>query len=164
MKTLYLLRHAKSSWGEPGLRDFDRPLNARGREAASLVGSYVGRKNLRPDLLLVSPATRARETAVLVAASAGLTPGLLLYDERIYEADAARLLAVVSSVEDSARAAMLVGHNPGLEDVLALLSGEARPMPTAALACLALDVGKWDEARPGAGRLEWLVTPQDLDE
>jgi phosphohistidine phosphatase len=164
MKTLYLLRHAKSSWGEPGLRDFDRPLNERGREAAALVGRHVVEKKMRPDLLLVSPATRARQTAVLVAESAGLPPGLLFYDERIYEADAARLLTVVSSVRASARAVMLVGHNPGMEELLRLLSGEARHMPTAALACVTLDVGKWDKARAGAGRLEWFIRPKELGE
>ncbi len=162
MKTLYLLRHAKSSWGEPHLRDFDRPLNARGREAAPLVGRFVGRQKIRPDLLLVSPAQRARQTAALVAESAGLPPELLVYDERIYEADVARLLAVISSAEGSARAVMLVGHNPGLEQLLSLLSGEARHMPTAALACLTLDIEEWNEARAGAGRLEWFVTPKDL--
>jgi phosphohistidine phosphatase len=162
MKTLYLLRHAKSSWGEPNLRDFDRPLNARGREAASRVGSFVGQQKIRPDLLLVSPAERARQTAVLVVASAGLPSGLLLYDERIYEADASRLLAVISSVRGAARAVMLVGHNPGLEQLLLLLGGEARHMPTAALACVTLDVGEWDEVRAGVGRLGWFVRPKEL--
>jgi phosphohistidine phosphatase len=161
MKTLYLLRHAKSSWKEPGLEDFDRPLNRRGREAAPLVGRYIRKQGLRVDLLLSSPAARARQTAALVHEAARLTAELL-DDERIYEADAARLLEVVEQAPESADALMLVGHNPGMEELLKLLTGEAREMSTATLACVALDVEKWSKARAGAGRLEWLVRPKEL--
>jgi phosphohistidine phosphatase len=161
MKTLYLLRHAKSSWKEPGLPDFERPLNGRGREAARLVGQLIGKKKLRPDLLLSSPAERARQTAALVAESAGLASGLR-FDERIYEADATRLLEVATQIEDSVGVAMLVGHNPGMEEFLTLLTGEVRPMPTAALACVTLDVEKWGKVRERAGRLDWFTKPKDL--
>src|ERR1700755_2992424 len=135
MKTLYLLRHAKSSWKEPGLQDFDRPLNSRGKEAAPLVGRYVAKSKLRVDLLICSPAERARRTAALVKESAGLNAETL-YDERVYEADAARLVEVVSQADESADALMLVGHNPGMGELLTPLTGEARRGSTAALACL----------------------------
>lgn len=161
MKTLYLLRHAKSSWKDPGLQDFDRPLNGRGREAAPLVGRLIRKRKLRVELLLSSPAARARQTAALVKESAGLTADLF-YDERIYEADAARLLDVVTQASESADALMLVGHNPGMEELLTFLTGEERRMQTAALACVALDVEKWSKVRAQAGRLEWLVRPKEL--
>ena len=161
MKALYLLRHAKSSWKEPGLQDFERPLNRRGREAAPLVGRFIRKGGLHVDLLLSSPATRARQTAALVKESAGLTAEML-YDERIYEADAGRLLEVVREAAASADALMLVGHNPGMEELLELLTGERQEMPTAALACVSLDVKKWGKVRAGAGRLEWLVRPKEL--
>ncbi|HEX6183201.1 MAG TPA: histidine phosphatase family protein [Pyrinomonadaceae bacterium] len=161
MKALYLLRHAKSSWKEPGLQDFDRPLNNRGREAAPLVGQLIRKGKLRIDLLLSSPAVRARQTAALVKEAAGLSAELL-YDERIYEADAERLLEVVRQAADSVDVLMLVGHNPGMEELLKLLTGEEEQMPTAALACVALDVEKWSKVREGAGRLEWLVRPKEL--
>jgi phosphohistidine phosphatase len=161
MKTLYLLRHAKSSWKEPDLQDFDRPLSGRGREAAPLVGKFIRKRRLGVDLVLCSPAERARQTAALVKESAGLAAGLL-YDERIYEADAARLLEVVSQAAEAADSLLLVGHNPGLEELLTFLTGEERRLPTAALACVALGVEKWGKARAGAGRLEWLVRPKDL--
>ena len=163
MKTLYLLRHAKSSWKDPEQQDFDRPLNGRGREAAPLVGRLIRRRNLRVDLLLSSPAERARQTAALVKESAGLSAELL-FDERIYEADAARLLEVVTQSAGPADALMLVGHNPGLEELLTFLTGEERSLPTAALACVALDVEKWGKVRARAGRLEWLVRPKELAE
>jgi phosphohistidine phosphatase len=163
MKTLYILRHAKSSWRDQGLEDFDRPLNGRGSEAAPLVGRFVGKKKLRVDLMLSSPAVRARQTAALVREAAALSAELL-YDERIYEADAARLLEVVSQAAETADALMLVGHNPGMEGLIKLLTGEERQMPTAALACVTLDVEKWGEVRAGAGRLEWLVRPKELSE
>jgi len=163
MKTLYLLRHAKSSWKDPELQDFDRPLNGCGREAAPLVGRLIRKKKLKVDLMLSSPAARARQTATLVKESAGLSADLL-YDERIYEADAARLLEVVMQAAESADSLMLVGHNPGMEELLTLLTGEGQAMPTAALACVALDVEKWMKARAQAGRLEWLVRPKELAE
>jgi phosphohistidine phosphatase len=163
MKTLYLLRHAKSSWKDPSLQDFDRPLNRRGREAAPLVGRFIRKRKLRVDLILSSPAARARQTAALVKEAAGLQADLL-FDERIYEAGAAALLEVVTQAAESADALMLVGHNPGTEELLTFLTGEERRMPTAALACVALDVEKWGKARARAGRLEWLVRPKELAE
>lgn len=163
MKTLYLLRHAKSSWKDPELQDFDRPLNERGREATPLVGRFIRKSKLRVDLLLSSPAARARQTADLVKESAGLSAELL-YDERIYEADAVALLEVVTQAAESADALMLVGHNPEMEELLTLLTGEEQRMPTATLACVALDVDKWGKTRARTGRLEWLVRPKELAE
>ena len=161
MKTLLLLRHAKSSWDDPALRDFERPLNERGLHAAPLVGRFIARRKLRPDLVLSSPAERARQTAALVAEAARLAAPLR-FDERIYEATPARLVEVVSQVEESVATLLLVGHNPGMEELIELLTGETRRMPTAALARLALDTDKWARLREGTGRLEELIKPKDL--
>jgi phosphohistidine phosphatase len=157
------MRHAKSSWGDPSLADFERPLGERGLKAAPLVGRFMRRRRLRPDLVLCSPAERARQTAALVLESAGLAAPLR-YDERIYEATPARLVEVVSQAEEGVGELLLVGHNPGLEGLLELLAGESRRMPTAALARVLLDVEKWGKAREGAGRVELFVTPKDLDD
>ena len=162
MKRLLLLRHAKSSWGDPALADFDRPLNKRGLHAAPLVGRHMRHRKVRPDLILCSPAERARRTAALVAEAAGLEAPLR-YDERIYEATAADLSSVISGAGEGTRELLLVGHNPGLEELLELLTGESRRMPTAALACIALDVETWDQLGPSAGRLEWHVKPKELE-
>ncbi|PYS82450.1 MAG: hypothetical protein DMF67_12880 [Acidobacteria bacterium] len=161
MKRLLLMRHAKSSWGDGSLADFDRPLNERGLKAAPLVGRFMRKQKLRPDLILCSPAERARQTVSLVVEAAGLGVPLR-YDERIYEATSARLVEVVSQIEEDAGEAMLVGHNPGLEVLLERLTGESRRMPTAALARVALDVEKWSKVHDGAGRVELFVKPREL--
>ena len=155
------MRHAKSSWADGSLADFDRPLNERGRKAAPLVGRFMRRQRLRPDLILCSPAERARQTATLVAEAAALAAPLR-YDERIYEATPMRLAEVVSQVEEGAGELLLVGHNPGLEGLLELLTGESQHMPTAALARLLLDIEKWGRLREGAGRVELFVRPKEL--
>lgn len=161
MKTILLLRHAKSSWKDATKSDFERPLNGRGLKAAPLIGRFLRRKKIRPDLILSSPAERARQTTALVIEAAKLG-GELRYDERIYEASAARLLEIISQIEESVKVALLVGHNPGLEELLARLTGENRSLPTAALVCLGLEIEKWNRARDHSGRLEWIVKPKEM--
>jgi phosphohistidine phosphatase len=161
MKTLLLLRHAKSSWKDGAEKDFDRPLNQRGLKAAPAIGRMISKRKLKPDLVLSSPAERARQTTQLVIAAAAMKTELR-YDERIYEATGARLFEIVTQIEDDANLAMLVGHNPGLEELLEMLTGEAHRLATAALVCIELDIDKWSKCRAGAGRRQWLVKPKDL--
>lgn len=161
MKTLLLLRHAKSSWENADQKDFDRPLNNRGLKAAPAVGRFLRGQKEQPQLIISSPAERARQTTSLVREAAGLTADLR-YDERIYEASVERLMEVVSQIEDAREVVMLVGHNPGFEALLEQLTGETQRMPTAALACLELDVDKWSKVRENTGRLKWLVKPKEL--
>ena len=161
MKKLLLLRHAKSSWDDASLADFDRPLNGRGRRAAPLMGDFMREKQLRPDLVISSPAARARETVALVLEAARLETELR-YDERIYEATVGRLLEVISEIGDDKQEVMLVGHNPGFENLLERLTGESLRVPTAALARVALDADGWTDAGARGGRLEWLVKPKEL--
>jgi phosphohistidine phosphatase len=161
MKTLFLLRHAKSSWKDVSLPDFERPLNERGRRAAPLIGKYMRKQKLHPDLILCSTAKRARQTIALVVKAAAFKTELR-YDERIYEASLARLLLLVSQLDDAADKAMLVGHNPGFEELLESLTGQVRRMPTAALAHITLNVERWTDAREQSGELIRLVRPKDL--
>lgn len=161
MKTLLLLRHAKSSWKDGDAKDFDRPLNQRGLKAAPAIGRLIRKRKLQPDLVLSSPAERARQTTQLVIEAAGLKTELR-YDERIYEASVARLLGVVSELDDEAGIVMLVGHNPGFEELVEVLTSEAHRLPTAALACIELDIEKWNKVKADTGRLEWLVKPKEL--
>ena len=161
MKTLLLLRHAKSSRDDTALRDFDRPLNDRGKDDAKLIGRFIRESSITPDLVISSPAKRATKTTELVLKSAGLNINVA-FDERIYEADVHRLLAVVSQIEPAASVVMLVGHNPGFEDLVEVLAGRTTSVPTASLAQIDLTVEEWNEVRAGAGKLKWLVTPKDL--
>lgn len=161
MKTLLVLRHAKSSWVEAGLSDFERPLNERGRRDAPRMGRLLRKRALRPDLILCSPAERTRQTAALLTSAAGLDAEPR-YDERIYEASAGRLIDVLSEVEAEAESVLLVGHNPGAEKLIEVLTGERERMTTAALARVALDIDAWDKVGVGVGRLEWVVRPKEL--
>jgi phosphohistidine phosphatase len=161
MKTLLLLRHAKSDWHDPGLKDFDRPLNKRGQKAAPAVGNFLKQQKVKPQLILSSPAERARQTTSLVMESARLRVDLR-YDERLYGASLERLLEVLSQIEDTAAVVMMVGHNPGLEELLEHLTGDGQRMPTATLACLNLNIEKWGKVKEKSGVLEWLVKPRDL--
>lgn len=145
--TLVLLRHAKSDWSG-GHDDLDRPLGGRGRRQAPDAGRWLA-THLGPlDLAVVSPARRTRSTWDLVAAELAEPPAALV-DDRVYAATEQDLLALVRGLPEDASTAVLVGHNPGLEDLVALLTGEWVTMPTAALAVLALP-GPWSDAAPSS--------------
>ena len=163
MRTLYLLRHAKSSWKDETLRDFDRPLKGRGRRAAEQMGQVLAEEKLKSPLVISSPAVRARETTELVLESAGfgIEPRL---EERIYEADVRTLVEIVRSIPAASDTAIMVGHNPGFENLLSYFTGENRHMPTCALAKIEFDAASWSEVSEETGRLELFVTPKDLEE
>ena len=160
MKTLLLLRHAKSSWDDTSLPDFERPLNERGRRAAPVIGEFMCKQRLFPDLVISSPAKRARETIALVLDAAGIRTEVR-YDASIYEASVEHLVEIIAQIEDDKTGAMLVGHNPGMENLLKRLTGKSDHMPTAALARIILDTNSWNEA-PMKGKLEWLVNAKEL--
>jgi phosphohistidine phosphatase len=161
MKTLLLLRHAKSSWKDQDLADFERPLNDRGRKAAESVGNFLAREDVNIDLVISSPAVRARQTIELVLRAANRSPELR-FDQRIYEASPARLLEITSQIEDDRKSVLLVGHNPGMEELLALLVGVEQHMPTASLAKIALSSKKWDKIVAEKGVLESFVHAKEL--
>ncbi len=170
MKRLYLLRHAKSSWKEPGLSDFERPLKRRGREACATMADYMARHGIAPDLVLCSPALRAMETLGLIAGHLGRELDTD-FRERLYLASATQLLAEVRGLDDAIEASMVVGHNPGLADLArglatsgepAALAALAAKVPTAALASFDLDCQHWAQAAPGTAHLSAYATPKGL--
>jgi phosphohistidine phosphatase len=172
MKRLSLLRHAKSSWDDPVERDFDRPLNGRGHRAAQRMGKYLREKGLRFDRSIASPALRIRQTIEGLEGTMGdrLHPD---WDRRIYMASAATLFEIVQETDDSVGHLLLIGHNPGLEDLVLLATRDEsdglrqeveQKYPTATLATLDYDCDTWrgvSEDRPG--RLVCFVRPRDLD-
>jgi len=161
MRILYLLRHAKSSWKDASLSDFERPLKERGREAAEQMGVFLASKKATVSALIVSPAVRTRQTIEIVLRHVplGVEPQ---FDQRIYEASLSTLVQVVSEIADDKQSAMVVGHNPGMEEMLAFLTHETRHMPTGAVARITLDCASWKEAGRGTGKLDWFVAPKDL--
>jgi phosphohistidine phosphatase len=163
MKHILLLRHAKSSWDEDGLPDIDRPLAPRGEKDAPRIGKALRRQEPRPDCILSSTALRARQTVerLIEAADLSLKPKFL---SNLYAASSNEILEIVRSLPDSCSCALLVGHNPGFEEVVERLTGQLEPMPTAALACIALDISRWKDVKDGKGRLSWKLTPKHLED
>ena len=172
MKTLTLLRHAKSSWDDPVARDFDRPLNGKGQRAALAVGRYMRGEGMAFDHVVASPAARIVETVEQIEAGYGseLAPA---WDRRIYLASAASLLDIIHELPPGAGSVLLIGHNPGLEDlILALIPDRAgdelrdsveEKFPTAAIAVMTFDVAEWSSIRADGGMLVRFTRPRDLD-
>ena len=160
-RTLYLLRHAKSSWKDASLRDFNRPLKARGRDAAKQIGKRLASEKPQPVLVVCSPAARTRETAHIVLKHSNLKAGVT-FEKRIYEASLRDLLQVVSDIPDDKQVVMMIGHNPGFEELVAYLSGEHLHLTTCALAKIKLGVASWKDVKAGEGTLQWFITPKEL--
>jgi phosphohistidine phosphatase len=152
-----VVRHAKSAWPD-GVPDAERPLNPRGRRDAPAAGRWVRDHSGHLDAVVCSPATRTRQTWRLIAAELGGPPEPVV-DDRVYEAGVDSLLAVVRGLPADAGTALLVGHNPGVADLVAALTGEEPEMKTSAIAVVELG-GSWGEAGPGRGRLADHVTPR----
>jgi phosphohistidine phosphatase len=170
MRRLMLMRHAKSDWSVGGQRDRDRALAARGREAAPLIGAYMAHHGLRPDKVLVSTARRARETWELAASAFGKDLDVS-YDDRLYEANPKALLIPLRETSASAHSLLVVGHNPGIQELASLLmaSGDIdarqrllEKFPTAALAVIDFPLDSWSALAPHSGRLDRFVTPRAL--
>ncbi|SVD34652.1 uncharacterized protein METZ01_LOCUS387506 [marine metagenome] len=146
MKTLLILRHAESGWKELGLTDRDRPLDNRGRRDAPLIGALLSRKHLKPGLIVSSTARRALTTAETVADNCDYGSAVQA-DHRLYLAKPETVIDVVRSLAGDASTVLLVGHNPGLRELIALLTGAVETFPTAALAQVQLSITAWREIR-----------------
>lgn len=170
MKTLYLLRHAKSDWGNPGLDDHDRPLAARGERAAAVMGVHFAQQQYQPSLVLCSSALRTRQTLEALLPHLPGQPELMV-EEGIYLASCGRLLARVQELDDGQSGVLLIGHNPGIAELAQTLAGSgeraslrhlAARFPTAASAVCEFDLERWRDLAPGSGRLLSYATPKDL--
>jgi phosphohistidine phosphatase len=172
MKRLYLLRHAKAVPAEPALEDHDRALAVRGMHDAGAMARYMRKNGFIPDLVLSSSAARTRQTTELVLREFGARSD---YRGALYLAEAGKIMAAVQAVPSAVAGVMVVGHNPGLEDLANLLAREPvrrkervrrdvleEKFPTAALAVLDFDIDKWRDIRPGEGALVDFVRPKDL--
>ena len=161
MKTLLVLRHAKSSWNGAAPDDHERPLNERGLRDAPRVGELVREYGLIPDVVISSDAVRARLTAEAVVEAARYV-GEILLDQHLYMASPAEILGLLRTVREKAETVMIVGHNPGLEELVARLTGERQDLPTAALAQIALPIDQWRDLKLSTrGTLMGLWRPRN---
>src|SRR5262245_57546722 len=163
MKTLLLLRHAKSSWDDSSLRDFDRPLSSRGENDAPKMGKALRKKGPVPDLILSSPAARAKATIEAAVAAAKLST-TVQFNEAIYGESAEELMKIVRKLPSDRSCVLLFGHNPGFEDLAGRLTGSHERMPTAALACIQFKIDDWNKVEDEQGELVWMLTPKQLGE
>jgi phosphohistidine phosphatase len=161
MKTLLLLRHAKSSWDQPELHDHDRPLNKRGKKEAPKVGKYLKENDLVPDLILSSTARRAHDTAQAVADETGFSAEIDLYQD-LYLSDTSCYLDILRCIPDVANRVLVVGHNPDLEEFLTMLTDVSDHLTTASLAQVDLPITSWQELTEATdGRLINLWSPRE---
>jgi phosphohistidine phosphatase len=162
MKTLLILRHAKSSWRDDSLPDHDRPLNKRGKHDAPLVGRLMREKGLLPNLILSSTAKRARSTVELVAEESGFE-GKIEYSRELYAAEPEAYTEALAELPDKYDTVMVVGHNPGLEQFLEELTGDYHALPTATLAWVTLPIQSWAEVFDKAeGKLVNIWRPREI--
>ena len=162
-KRLALLRHAKSSWADSGLADHDRPLTQRGRRAATRVGQYIRDEGIMPELVLCSSACRTLQTLDRLHLDAGVEVSV---EDELYGASAGELLRRVRRIAETVTTALVIGHNPGIQDFAINLADDTARLgsfPTAALAELHVPTGTWDQLGEGGAILHAFVTPRELD-
>ena len=162
MKTIILVRHAKSSWKNASLDDFDRPLNKRGKMNAPFMGEKLQERRIMPNLILSSPAKRARKTAVAVAKAIGYPKKKIIFDEKIYHASAWYLFEMVRNLDDDYETIMLFGHNPGFNDFADMLlkKNQVYNIVTTGVYCIKFNVDQWKNMREGQGESVFYDYPK----
>ncbi len=162
MKTLLLMRHAKSSWNDSKLADHERPLNKRGRQDAPMMGELLVDRELVPQLILSSSALRSRQTAELLAETSGFS-GDVTYSNKLYMAEVDEYINALRALPDDNERVMVIGHNPGMETLLQILSGQIQSLPTAVIAHLVLPIEHWSElSAETSGELVEIWLPKEL--
>ncbi|MDY6790602.1 MAG: histidine phosphatase family protein [Thermodesulfobacteriota bacterium] len=161
MKTLYLVRHAKSSWKYPHLDDFERPLNKRGRKSAPLMGKILKKLKVAPDLVISSPANRAAMTARIIADKIKYPLDKIRYSEAIYHVSANALIHFIKQMDDAVNKVMVVGHNPALTDLANYFGGRSiSNIPTCGIFCVDLDISLWAKISAHCGKLKFFEFPK----
>ena len=160
MKTLYIMRHAKSSYGDNGLDDFDRPLNNEGQENAPLMGERLAKRGIKPDLMLSSPAVRAITTANIVCDALNLDTANIQQDSNLYLADLFGLMAVINGIDDNIDSIFIWGHNPGLTQLVNWISGETIDnIPSGGICQVDCDTEDWKSVGMKCGELQFYDYP-----
>lgn len=161
MKYLYIVRHAKSSWRDSSITDFERPLNSRGKRDAPFMGSLMREKGVKPDLLLSSPAKRAEKTCIIISKELRYPEEKIKYDDRIYEAGISDLTKVIGQVDDDVESLMIFGHNPGLTIFNNYLTeNHIDNLPTCGIAGLELNIDSWKDISDNIGKRLFFEYPK----
>ncbi len=161
MKTLYIIRHAKSSWKDPGLTDFERPLNGRGKRNAPEMGRRLQVRGILPELLLASPAKRALATAIAIAEVVGYQPNQIQYNEALYHATVGQLYDVIQAQPNTVQHLAVFGHNPGFTDFANdLANAQIINVPTCGIVAVQVPVASWQQIQPGTGTMLWFDYPK----
>lgn len=164
MRTLYLIRHAKSSWDNPGLRDFNRPLNERGFREAPMMAQLLADQGIRPDLLVSSPAKRAITTALFFAEKFGIEENQVLREQDIYEASPTEILRIISNLPDSAAVVCLFGHNPTFTEVANLFAENyIDNIPTCGIVQIESEAEHWNTLYEGNSRVKARFFPKEVN-
>lgn len=158
------MRHAKSSWNNPGLKDFDRPLNKRGINDAPRMGQYLKTVQLAPGRIYCSPAARTRATLKLLTEQLDIDESVTRFYEDLYFKSSGAYMDALKGTGNNVSVAMTIGHNPMTEDVLHLLSDKPiiKPFKTAVIACLEAEIQSWDELEVGICSLKWMAGPKNI--
>lgn len=164
-KTILIMRHAKSSWDDPSLKDFDRPLNKRGRKDAPRMGRYLLSMGLVPDLIVSSSAVRAKRTVELLSDAAGIRLDQIQWDRTLYDNGAEAYINAVQRSPSDFETVMVAGHNPTVEKVIKRLSSEKieRRVTTANIACFKSSADQWVDISEKNTIFKWLVGPKDIE-
>jgi phosphohistidine phosphatase len=161
MKTLYLVRHAKSSWKYPNLDDFERPLNKRGRKNAPFMGRILKKLKVAPELVISSPANRAAMTARMIASKINYPLDKIQYSERLYEFSEDALIPVIKQIDDRVNKAMVIGHNPATNGLANYIGDQPIDnIPTSGAYCVELDISSWANISEHCGKLKFFEFPK----
>lgn len=161
LKTLYIIRHAKSSWDDPSLDDFSRPLNGRGEKDAPRMGKRLKERGVIPDLLLSSPATRAIKTCKAIAKVLEYPKERIVEEKKMYHANEATILSILSNIKDAHDVVLIFGHNPGLTEFAnVLLNQNIMNVPTAGVVAGKLNIESWKSIKPGCGEMLFFDFPK----
>ena len=161
MKTIYLIRHAKSDWSEAGLSDFDRGLNKRGKKDLPFMASRLKKYGIKPDLILSSPAIRAKTTAKEIADMIGYKKENISFEKSLYDSSYTTYRYLLDSLDDKTDSIFIVAHNPTLTDVAEVLSGAIiGNMPTCSIVCMEFDVKSFKEIKEGSGKILFFDYPK----
>ncbi len=161
MKTLYLIRHAKSDWHQ-GVQDFERPLNERGRKDAPKMGKHLVQKELSPDLIISSDANRAISTARLIANEIGYDLSNIQENNKLYHASAKEMVRVIWEVSNEVNTLFVFGHNPGISDLVNYLTEEFIELKTCCVARISFDLDDWKALVSGTGILKCVISPKEI--